>query len=199
MSIAFAGRSDGLRIFQNQAVSALGTFSVAGATTLSSTLSAGYSTLAGANISGAAGANSWTYLQGNLNGATTNPTSSTTGFAFGWNASGSLGENVMTYFTGGGSAPRLDICSWDGTTRTTRLSIDNAGKTSIPGNLSVTGTFRRIQSGSTGTGLSGTVTFATPFTGSVIVTISPFQTGVGAPSFYVVMSTSSRMKELFLK
>jgi hypothetical protein len=92
-------------------------------------------------------ADGWIYLNSNWNLGTA-PIGSIRGFAFGWNNSGADGENILTYYTGAGSNPRLDICSWNGTTRTTRLTIDSSGALNTPtlkgsgtsGDLSLTST-----------------------------------------------------------
>jgi hypothetical protein len=73
----------------------------------------------------------WIYLNSNWNLGTA-PIGSIRGFAFGWNNSGGDGESILTYYTGAGSNPRLDICSWNGSTRTTRLTIDNSGALCTP-------------------------------------------------------------------
>lgn len=100
----------------------------------------------------------WIYLNTNLSLGSA-PVGSIRGFAFGWNNSGEQGENILTYYTGAGLNPRLDICSWNGTTRTTRLTIDNSGALNIPtlkgsgtsGDLSVTSTRNIDLSTPTGT------------------------------------------------
>jgi hypothetical protein len=59
-----------------------------------------------------------------------NPSSSS-GLHFGWNRSNGDGEGNLIYGVGVGGAPRLSIASWDGTTLTERMKIDNIGRTEI--------------------------------------------------------------------
>ena len=76
----------------------------------------------------------WSYIGADINGIAIS--GSRRGFGFGWNQSGGQGESILTYFTGGGgSSPRLDLCSWDGTTRSVRMTMDNIGNTVFNGIL----------------------------------------------------------------
>jgi hypothetical protein len=79
------------------------------------------------------GTGGWSYIGANLNG--TEITGTRPGFGFGWNRTASQGENIMTYYTGGGTTPRFDLCSWDGTTRTVRMTIDSSGSATFNGTL----------------------------------------------------------------
>lgn len=87
-------------------------------------------------VKGGGGPTAWTSL---FSGGPTNSGLATSteqnGFNFGWNVTAGQGENVMTYFTGAGASPRLDICSWDGSTRTTTLSINRTGGVTFGTNL----------------------------------------------------------------
>ena len=75
-------------------------------------------------IGGSTASKNWIYLRGNVD--SNNPaTTRTDGLAFGWNKSGGSGEAIISYGKGAGSAPRLDIASWNGTTYSTEVTIRN--------------------------------------------------------------------------
>jgi hypothetical protein len=105
------------------------------ATLSGTTLNGTTSVSQGIKVNGGGGATGWSSLfsgigTGNNTGLSGNTNSN--GFNFGWNVSAGDGENIMTYFTGAGSSPRLDICSWNGTTRTTTFSINSSGVALMP-------------------------------------------------------------------
>jgi hypothetical protein len=89
-------------------------------------------------VNGGGGPTAWTSLFSNnpsISGLSGSGVSN--GFNFGWNVSGGQADSVMTYFVGSNLLPaaRLDICSWDGATRTTTLSINRSGGVTFGTNL----------------------------------------------------------------
>ncbi|SFB96956.1 Chaperone of endosialidase [Flexibacter flexilis DSM 6793] len=89
------------------------------------------SPLGALHVSGPVGANSWTYIGGNLNGTANPSTSMNYGLMYGWNASGGLGESDLVWGTGLGAAPSLNFTTWNGTTKTRRVTITSAGNVGI--------------------------------------------------------------------
>jgi hypothetical protein len=144
--------------------------------TLNDTILNGITTATrGLLVNGGTGATGWTSI---LSGIGTNNNTgirgdgTQNGFNFGWNVSGGSAESIMTYGTLG--IGRLDICSWNGSTRTTTLSINSSGVVSLPlgaiissgltvngdslftSNLTINGTARTPQI--SGSGTSGDIT-----------------------------------------
>lgn len=88
--------------------------------------------LGGLHVYGGLGANSWTYLGGNLNGSAPNPSAGvTSGLMYGWNASGGAGESDLVWGIGLGASPSLFFTTWDGTTKIRRMIITNSGNVGI--------------------------------------------------------------------
>ncbi|SFB96929.1 Chaperone of endosialidase [Flexibacter flexilis DSM 6793] len=88
--------------------------------------------LGGLHVYGGLGANSWTYLGGNLNGSAPNPSAGVkSGLMYGWNASGGSGESDLVWGTGLGVSPSLFFTTWDGTTKTRRMIITSSGNVGI--------------------------------------------------------------------
>ena len=79
----------------------------------------------------------WSYIGANVNGVDISGIKP--GFGFGWNQSAEQGENIMTYYTGAGTVPRFDLCTWNGTTRTVRMSMDSLGNSTFSANLTLSG------------------------------------------------------------
>ena len=69
----------------------------------------------------------WTSFLANT-GSSANIPLGVSGISLGWNRSNGLGESNLVYgIANGGSAPKLEIASWDGTTYSARMSISNVG------------------------------------------------------------------------
>lgn len=85
------------------------------------------------HVNGANGASSWTYIQGNTGaGGAGNPSASiTTGLMMGWNATNIGGESEIIFGSGGGSDPKLNFATWNGTTKTQIMSMNDNGNVGI--------------------------------------------------------------------
>lgn len=76
------------------------------------------------------GVNGWNYFTGNA--GTSNPSvANSIGLMLGWNASGGAGESNIVWGIGGGHTPSLQFQTWDGATRSTRMTINAAGNVGI--------------------------------------------------------------------
>lgn len=85
------------------------------------------------HVNGANGASSWTYIQGNTGaGGAGNPSPSiTTGLMMGWNATNIGGESEIIFGSGGGTDPKLNFATWNGTTKTQIMSMNDNGNVGI--------------------------------------------------------------------